>query len=276
MKKRKRAISTRRTPRLLLLLIVGVGFFLWALLYIPSVQFPLEQGWRDISREMAHRLGLKRREEISLEERRIREEVILKKMEEASAQQDWKTLAPEYPRMPKIEGATEEERMKALKTQPEFKELERELQSFLREKEERFFPESPLPSMKEASKTEKIRDRGAEKIAERLLLVRERPATERPLEENLKLGIKGPLVSRRIIERPPPPQVQVKVEAEIEMMIWVLPNGMVDRAVPTIKGDAELERIAIQYLKQWRFAPLPKDQPQVEQSGTIPIKFRLQ
>jgi TonB family protein len=50
----------------------------------------------------------------------------------------------------------------------------------------------------------------------------------------------------------------------------------VDRVVPSVKGDTELEKIAIQYLKQWRFAPLPKDKPQVEQWGTVPIKFRLQ
>jgi TonB family protein len=70
--------------------------------------------------------------------------------------------------------------------------------------------------------------------------------------------------------------VKVKVEAEIELTLWVLPKGTVDRVVPSVKGDTELERIAIQYLKQWRFAPLAKDQPQVEQSGTIPIKFKLQ
>jgi len=51
---------------------------------------------------------------------------------------------------------------------------------------------------------------------------------------------------------------------------------MVDRVIPTIKGDAELERAAIQYLRHWRFVPLAKDQPQVEQWGTIPIKFKLQ
>jgi TonB family protein len=68
----------------------------------------------------------------------------------------------------------------------------------------------------------------------------------------------------------------MKVEAEIELTFWVLPNGTVDRIVPSVKGDTELERIGIQYLKQWRFAPLPKEQPQVEQWGTIPIKFRLQ
>jgi len=56
----------------------------------------------------------------------------------------------------------------------------------------------------------------------------------------------------------------------------VLPSGIVDRAIPSVKGDAELERLAIQYLKQWRFAPLPKDQPQVEEWGMIPIKFKLQ
>jgi TonB family protein len=66
------------------------------------------------------------------------------------------------------------------------------------------------------------------------------------------------------------------MEVEIELTFWVSPNGIVDRVIPTIKGDTELERIAIQYLKQWRFAPLPKDQPQVEQWGVIPIKFRLQ
>jgi TonB family protein len=66
------------------------------------------------------------------------------------------------------------------------------------------------------------------------------------------------------------------MEAEIELTLWVLPNGTVDRVVPSVKGDTELERVAIQHLKQWRFAPLPKEQPQVEQWGTIPIKFKLQ
>ena len=66
------------------------------------------------------------------------------------------------------------------------------------------------------------------------------------------------------------------METEIELTFWVLPSGIVDRAIPTVKGDAELERLAIQYLKQWRFAPLPKDQPPVEEWGVIPIKFRLQ
>jgi TonB family protein len=99
---------------------------------------------------------------------------------------------------------------------------------------------------------------------------------EKPLEENLLLGIQGPLAFRKILEKPQPPHVKVRVEAEIELTLWVLPDGRVDRVIPSVKGDAELERIAIQYLKQWRFAPLPRERPQVEQWGTIPIKFRLQ
>ena len=88
--------------------------------------------------------------------------------------------------------------------------------------------------------------------------------------------MKGSLSTRKILERPNLPQVKVKVEAEIELTLYVLPNGIVDRVIPSVKGDAELERVAIKYLKQWRFVPLPKDQPQVEQWGTIPIKFKLQ
>jgi TonB family protein len=113
-------------------------------------------------------------------------------------------------------------------------------------------------------------------VIERLLSSKERTSPEKPLEENVLLGIKGPLATRKILERPNPPQVRVKVEAEIELTVYVLPSGIVDRVIPSVKGDTELERIAIQYLKQWRFAPLSKDQPQVEQWGTIPIKFKLQ
>jgi TonB family protein len=276
MKKEMKRARKKRLTFLIGLLTLAMGIFVWAFLFIPSVQFPLEQGWRVLTKEAGRFLGLKRRDDVPPEEKRIREEVILKKMEEASAQQDWRSLAPEYPRPKKIEATTDEERMKTLRNSPEFKGLERELKEYLRRKEDQLLPEPPVPSIKEASKIEKMKDRGAEKIIERLLVAKEKPLPEKALDENLQLGIKGPLVTRKILERPPPPQVKVKVEAEIEMTLWVLPNGMVDRVIPALKGDAELERIASQYLKQWRFAPLPRDQAQSEQWGTIPIKFKLQ
>jgi len=236
----------------------------------------LEPWWKRLTTESRRLLGWEKRE-ISPEEKQIREEVIFKKMEEANANQDWRSFAPEYPRPRKLEpSGTEEEKRKALRNSPEFKEMEKALIETLRKGEELHKPEPPLPSMKEAAHLPRLRDRGTERVIEGLLSKKERPTQETPLEENLQLGIQGPLAARKILERPNLPQARIRVEAEIELTFWVLPNGIVDRAIPSVKGDTELERIAIQYLKQWRFAPLPKDEPQVEEWGIIPVKFKLQ
>lgn len=266
----------RRFFLLIALLVIVGGVWFWTFLSTPAFQARVEGEWRTLLREGRNVLGLKKKDEIPPEEKKIREKVILKKMEEAAVQQDWKALAIEYPKPKKIEASTDEERIKRLKESPEFKNLDKELEGYLRKKEDQFIPDPPVPSLKDALDIERVKDKGGEKIIERLLASKEKVLPEKPLEENVQLGIKGLLVARKILEKPQPPQVKVKVEAEIELTLWVLPNGMVDRVLPSIKGDADLERIATQYLKQWRFTPLPKDQPQVEQWGTIPIKFKLQ
>jgi TonB family protein len=272
-------IRSKKNPNRLLLLI-GVFFTLVVCLacifiFVPPLHIRLRDGWNALTHESKRILGWEKGE-ISPEEKRIREDVILKKMEEASAQEDWRTLAPEYPRTKKLESPNAEEKMKALRSSSEFKEVDQELKEYLKNPEALFYPEAPTPSLKDAAESVSLKDKGAERVIERLLKSKEGNDQEKPLEENLRLGIKGSLARRKILERPDLPQVKVKVEAEIELTLWVLPTGTVDRVVPSVKGDTELERIAIQYLKQWRFAPLAKDQPQVEQSGTIPIKFKLQ
>jgi TonB family protein len=273
--KEKSRRERRFAPLLIALILVLLGFLALLFLSTPAYRTFLEERWETLARESRRLLGWGR-QEIPPEEKRIREEVILKKMEEANATEDWKSLVPEYPRPQKLEGTSEEERMKAFRSSPEYKEIEKALMEYLKQKEDLFNPESPMPSLKEASELPPRKDKGTEKIVEGLLSSREKPSTGKPLEENLQLGIKGPLAARRIIERPSLPQIKVRVETEIELTFWVLPSGIVDRAIPSVKGDAELERLAIQYLKQWRFAPLPKDQPPVEEWGMIPIKFRLQ
>ncbi len=270
--------STKNRKRIFLL--IGVFFILIVCLscifiFAPTFPIRLRDGWKALTHESKRILGWEKGV-IPPEEKRIREEVILKKMEEASAREDWRSLAPEYPRTKKIESPNAEEKMKVLKNSSEFKEMDQEFKEYLKKREGLFYPEAPTPSLKDATDLISLKDKGAEKVIGRLLKSKEGNAQEKPLEENLRLGIKGSLVRRKILERPNLPQVKVRVEAEIELTLWVLPAGTVDRVVPSVKGDTELERIAIQYLKQWRFAPLPKDQPQVEQSGTIPIKFRLQ
>lgn len=261
-------------------LLIGVLFILILCLacifiFVPTLPVRLKDGWRALTHESKRILGWEKGS-IPPEEKRIREEVILKKMEETSAREDWRALAPEYPRTKKVESPNGGEKLKVLKNSSEFKEMDQELKEYLRKREELFYPEAPIPSLKDATDFTSRKDKGAEKVMGRLLKASEGDLQEKPLEENLRLGIKGTLVRRKILERPNLPQVKLKVEAEIEVTLWVLPTGTVDRVVPFVKGDAELERIAVQYLKQWRFAPLPKDQPQVEQSGTIPIKFKLQ
>jgi TonB family protein len=270
--------STKNRKRIFLL--IGVFFILIVCLssifiFAPTFRIRLRDGWKTLTHESKRILGWEKGV-IPPEEKRIREEVILKKMEEASAREDWRTLAPEYPRTKKIESPNAEEKMKVLKNSSEFKEMDQEFKEYLKKREDLFYPQAPTPSLKDATDLISLKDKGAEKVIERLLKSKEGNAQKKPLEENLRLGIKGSLVTRKILERPNLPQVKLKVEAEIELTLWVLPAGTVDRVVPSVKGDTELERIAVQYLKQWRFAPLPKDQPQVEESGTIPIKFKLQ
>lgn len=275
MRKVRERGQRRRTLLLISASLVLIGFLAWVFFFTPAIQSRLGRGWKTLTKESRRILGWEKGE-IPPEEKRIREEVILKKMEEANAQQDWRRLAPEYPRPKKLETTSGEDKLKALKNSAEFKGMEKELLDYLTKKEDLFNPEPPIPSLKDATDLTRLKDKGAEKVIERLLGTKERSSQEKPLEENLLLGIKGPLATRQILERPNLPRVRVRVEAEIELTLWVLPNGIVDRIVPSVKGDTELERVAIQYLKQWRFVPLPRDQPQVEQWGTIPIKYKLQ
>jgi TonB family protein len=273
---KERSVRNRKRSFVLIaLFLIFIGFLSWACIFVPSFPVRMREGWRILTQEGRRIFGWKKGA-IPPEEKRIREEVILKKMEEARAREDWRVLAPEYPRPKKLEGASVDEKLKALKNSSEFMAIDQELREYLKKKEDLLYPDPPTPSLKEAMDSVPLKDKGTEKVIQRLLSTKEGSAQEKPLEENLRLGIKGALASRRILERPSPPQTKLKVEVEIELTLWVLPNGTVDRVVPSVKGDAELERIAIQYLKQWRFAPLSKDQPQTVQGGTIPIKFRLQ
>ena len=272
---KRSARSRKRIFFLFALLVILIGFLSWIFIFVPTFPIRLKDGWRALTHESKRILGWEKGT-FPPEEKRIREEVILKKMEEASAREDWRALAPEYPRPRKLETASAEEKAKALKNSSEFKEMDEELKQYLKKKEDLLYPEAPVPSLREAMDSISSNDKGAAKVVRRLLNAKEGNALEKPLEENLRLGIKGALASRKILERPDLPQVKSKVEVEIELTLWVLPNGTVDRVVPSVKGDTELERIAVQYLRQWRFAALPKDQPQAVQWGTIPIKFRLQ
>jgi Gram-negative bacterial TonB protein C-terminal len=102
-----------------------------------------------------------------------------------------------------------------------------------------------------------------------------RPATITLPSPQVTSLIKGPAADRRVIFQPPPPNVTVESESDIELRFWILPNGAVGRVVPVKKSDPRLEALAINYLRLWRFTPLPSDTLQDEQWGIIPFKFRI-
>jgi hypothetical protein len=102
-----------------------------------------------------------------------------------------------------------------------------------------------------------------------------RPATIALPSPQVSSLIKGPAAERQVIFQPPPPSVTVESESEIELRFWILPNGAVGRVVPVQKSDPRLEALVINYLRHWRFTPLPFDTLQDEQWGIIPFKFRI-
>lgn len=88
--------------------------------------------------------------------------------------------------------------------------------------------------------------------------------------EAVALDIKGPAASRRITSLPPPLESKLFVEGECLIKFWIFPDGTVGKAIPLAQGDKQAVVAAIDRIKRFRFAPLPKDVPQVEQWGVIP------
>ncbi len=102
-----------------------------------------------------------------------------------------------------------------------------------------------------------------------------RPATVALPTLSPAVHIRGPAAERQVIYQPPPPSAMVESETEIELRFWILPNGSVSRVVPLKKSDPRLETLAINYLRNWRFNPLPPSVLPEEQWGVIPFKFRI-
>lgn len=270
--------KTKKGKKIFIYLSISIIFIGITLLIIVNDQIPrsIFRNYVSVIIKETKRILKEKKPEVHPEEKRIREELILKKMEELNENQDWKDFFPEFPRSPKIENVSEEERLNIFKSSKEFKRMRDELNQFLDKYEENIFErELPSPSAKDIIELRFLKDKADEKVIESLLSSREKISRDLPLDENIKLGIKGPISSRKILFRPPPPKVNINTEVEIEMAIFVSPNGIVERVIPLTKGDSELEGIAMQYLKQWKFAPLGKDQPQLEQWGTIPLKFKF-
>lgn len=79
-------------------------------------------------------------------------------------------------------------------------------------------------------------------------------------------------VLKKVIPEYPPGLAR---EAVVKLSFQVLPNGVVANVVPVLKGDATLEKIALEAFRQWRFNELSQDLEQRNQRGVITFRFVL-
>ncbi len=88
--------------------------------------------------------------------------------------------------------------------------------------------------------------------------------------------IEGEAASRTVIHRVLPefpPGLQQ--EAVVKIRFILLPGGVVANARPVLKGDAALEKAALDAFRQWQFSALPPDAEQKIQQGVITFRFIL-
>jgi hypothetical protein len=105
--------------------------------------------------------------------------------------------------------------------------------------------------------------------------VQEEEGAQKKNAEDTALDIRGPAASRKINYIPPPLQPKPSVDGDTLLKFWVFPDGTVGKVVPLITEDTRIYTATINHVKKYRFEPLPKDTPQVETWGVIPVKSVL-
>ena len=78
-------------------------------------------------------------------------------------------------------------------------------------------------------------------------------------------------ISGALPEYPP----GVKVESQIRIELTVQPDGSVKSLRPAQKGNMKLEEAAMKETRFWRFEPLGKSLPQLDQACVVTFNFQL-
>ncbi|RKY05177.1 hypothetical protein DRP77_01720 [Candidatus Poribacteria bacterium] len=91
----------------------------------------------------------------------------------------------------------------------------------------------------------------------------------------LPFPIRGEVSGRKVEYIPPIPEAPGNEVGEVVLTFWVNPEGYVFKVQrKRTAGSVQLERIAINWVKRLKFAPLPKYVEQKPQWGEITITFR--
>lgn len=98
------------------------------------------------------------------------------------------------------------------------------------------------------------------------------PRTGKPA--GLPFEIRGEVRGRKLVYMPPVPEAPGNEVGEVVLTFWVTPQGDVYKVQrKRTAGDPKLERIARDWVKRLKFAPLSKRVEQKPQWGEITIKF---
>jgi TonB family protein len=86
---------------------------------------------------------------------------------------------------------------------------------------------------------------------------------------------------RQIVSKPLHPPTypsgyKGQLEGKIRLQFWVDADGFVIRVRPAEKLDPRLDAVATEYVRQYRFEPLGRNQKNETQWGIIPFSFRLE
>ncbi len=202
--------------------------------------------------------------------------LLRRKMDELSLGESLKLPSADVLLPPTQKSASQDEQTQGFLAFPFYKEIAKAFDESLKPRGNYAGLSPSLHVSTDILKKEKVEvDPATELVLIRLKSTQEEKNWGEQREGNLR--IKGPLARRELAYVPPIPKVKAANETELELKFWVRPNGMVDRVIPLKQaGDLELERVATNYLREWQFKPIPKNERQIDEWGTVTIEFRLE
>ena len=281
-KRRKKQKEDRKRMEEMIILFILLSFFLRAvvLLVVPTPSKPQMEtsfamdliGMVDRYLLPAHKGAEGPRSATSLWNgslaQKVRDEVVLPKLAEIGLREEFKPPLPRVSLFPpgKLE---EQEKKMILENSRFYHELGGIVYGKEREKEILAVPEVKTSEAKGGS-IPLPEDAEAQRVIASLRETARGEEAGKKSRQAAALDIKGPAASRKISYLPPPLETKLRVEGECLLKFWISPDGTVGKIVPLAHGDTPAVAVAIDRVKRFRFAPLPKDAPQMEQWGTIP------
>jgi hypothetical protein len=205
---------------------------------------------------------------------KIRKEVVFQKLSEIALQHEFQPPLPKVSLFPS-EKLKEQAKIMILKDARFYHELKEIIQG--EERQQQFF-NVPRPQTADVTRGDiPLPDDVVAKefIASLRETAQRGEEAQKNTSEDTTLDIRGPAASRKINYIPPPLQLKSSVDGDTLLKFWVFPDGTVGKVIPLISEDTRVYTVAINHIKKYRFEPLPKDSPQVETWGVIPVKSVL-